>query len=60
MRNKIEQLQRYYRNYRPHGVDLPTIFLEVQPIFHVFQRARLTTFLRIRLLARTFFMLTAI
>src|SRR5215475_11163616 len=27
MRNKIGQLQRYYRAYRPHGVDLPAIVL---------------------------------
>jgi DNA modification methylase/transcriptional regulator with XRE-family HTH domain len=27
MRNKIAQLQRYYRNYRPHQTDLPAIQL---------------------------------
>ncbi len=27
MRNKIDQLQRYYRSYRPHGVDLPALLL---------------------------------
>jgi DNA modification methylase/transcriptional regulator with XRE-family HTH domain len=27
MRNKIEQLRRYYRGYRPHGNDLPAILL---------------------------------
>lgn len=28
MRNKIEQLQRYYRSYRPPSVDLPALMLE--------------------------------
>ena len=27
MRNKINQLQRYYRNYRPHGAPLPAVML---------------------------------
>src|SRR5262249_53340812 len=27
MRNKIDQLQRYYRTYRPHGAELPAITL---------------------------------
>ena len=27
MRNKIRQLQRYYRAFRPHGVDLPSLML---------------------------------
>jgi DNA modification methylase/DNA-directed RNA polymerase subunit RPC12/RpoP len=27
MRNKIDQLQRYYRSYRPYGVELPAIML---------------------------------
>ena len=27
LRNKIDQLQRYYRSYRPHGADLPAILL---------------------------------
>ncbi len=27
MRNKIKQLQRYYRIYRPHGAELPAILL---------------------------------
>jgi DNA modification methylase/transcriptional regulator with XRE-family HTH domain/DNA-directed RNA polymerase subunit RPC12/RpoP len=27
MRNKIDQLQRYYRSYRPHGAELPFISL---------------------------------
>ncbi|MDI3469907.1 MAG: hypothetical protein OJF62_001970 [Pseudolabrys sp.] len=26
-RNKIDQLHRYYRNYRPHGAELPAILL---------------------------------
>ena len=28
MRNKIGQLQRYYRSYRPQGVDLPALLLD--------------------------------
>ena len=27
MRNKIKQLQRYYRSYRPHGAELPFMLL---------------------------------
>ena len=27
MRNKIKQLQRYYRRYRPHGAELPAVML---------------------------------
>ena len=27
MRNKIKQLQRYYRSYRPHGAELPLVQL---------------------------------
>ena len=27
MRNKIKQLQRYYRSYRPHGAELPLMLL---------------------------------
>src|SRR5262249_57520464 len=27
MRNKIDQLQRYYRSYGPHGADLPALLL---------------------------------
>ena len=27
MRNKIKQLQRYYRSYRPHGAELPAVML---------------------------------
>ena len=27
MRNKIAQLQRYYRSYRPHGTEVPALLL---------------------------------